>query len=63
MDAQRLNMNNRMVAQQSVFVFGEGSDKRKHFQVSRKSGIDAVSKMNIIKTLKKYFGIKEQPPF
>ena len=47
-------MNNRIVAQQSVFVFGEGRIEKGEYNEIE---IDADSKQEIVKTLEKSFGI------
>ena len=53
-------LNNRIVAQQSVFVFGEGRiEKNKFTEVT----IAAACKRTIIETLEKSFGISERKLF
>ena len=47
-------MNNRIVAQQSVFVFGEGGIEKGEYNECE---IDANSKQQIMETLEKSFGI------
>ena len=54
------SMNNRIVAQQSVFVFGEGIIEENLYD---KIEIDSGSKKDIIETLEKSFGVKEQHLF
>ncbi len=49
--------NSRVVAQQSVFVFGEGKVEEKYY---KKVDIDKDSKQEIKTELEKKFGIKEQ---
>ena len=56
------NLNNRIVAQQSVFVFGEGMIEENLYKY-KKIQIDAGSKKDIIETLEKSFGVKEQHIF
>ena len=53
-------MNNRIVAQQSVFVFGEGAIQESLYE---EIDVDAESKRNIISTLEKSLGVKEQRIF
>ena len=47
-------MNNRIVAQQSVFVFGEGKIEKGEYNETE---IDADSKLEIMATLETSFGI------
>ena len=51
------HLSNRIVAQQSVFVFGEGKIEERDYESIK---IDGSSKKNIIKELEKRFGITEQ---
>ena len=53
-------LNNRIVAQQSVFVFGEGRIEESHYEVFT---IAAASKKDIIETLERSLGINEQKLF
>ena len=53
-------LNNRIVAQQSVFVLGEGKIEENYYE---KIEIDADSKKGIIETLEKSFGITERQLF
>ena len=53
-------LNNRIVAQQSVFVFGEGRIEESHYEVIT---IAAASKKDIIETLERSLGINEQKLF
>ena len=55
-------LNNRMVAQQSVFVFGEGKIEDNIYRY-KNIRIEAGSKKDILETLIKTFGIKEQNLF
>ncbi len=57
-----LNMNNRVVAQQSVFVFGE-EVIYESIDWHQKVEIDAGRKRDILTTLEKSFGVKEQHLF
>ena len=52
------SLNNRIVAQQSVFVFGEGMIKGNLYKY-KKIQIDAGRKKDIIERLEKSFGVKE----
>ena len=54
------SLNNRIVAQQSVFVFGEGAIKKSLYEEIK---INAGSKKGVIETLEKSFGVKEQHLF
>lgn len=54
------SLNNRIVAQQSVFVFGEGNIGEKYYEEIE---IDAGSKQSIKEALEKLYGIKEQQLF
>ena len=54
------NLNNRIVAQQSVFVFGEGMIEE---NLCEEIKIDTDSKHDIIKTLEESFGVKERHLF
>ena len=56
------SMNNRIVAQQSVFVFGEEEMYNLLYGYD-KIRIDAESKKDILATLEKSFGVKEQNLF
>ena len=51
------HLSNRIVAQQSVFVFGEGKIDEKDYE---SINIDRGSKKNLIKELEERFGITEQ---
>ena len=53
-------LNNRIVAQQSVFVFGEGRIEKSQYE---EITIAAACKKVIIETLEKSFGIREQQLF
>ena len=53
-------LNNRIVAQQSVFVFGEGKIGKSYYKDIR---IDVARKRDILETLEKSFGINEQALF
>ena len=53
-------MNNRIVAQQSVFVFGEGKIEKSEYNECE---IDADSKQQIMETLETSFGITAQRLF
>ena len=53
-------LNNRIVAQQSVFVLGEGKIEEHYYE---KIEIDADSKKDIIETLEKSFGVTERQLF
>ena len=53
-------LNNRIVAQQSVFIFGEGRIERNHCE---QITIAADCKKDIIETLEKSFGIRGQKLF
>lgn len=53
-------MNNRIVAQQSVFVFGEGAI---HESLYVEIDVDAASKRTITSTLDKSLGVNEQSVF
>ena len=53
-------MNNRIVAQQSVFVFGEGAIQESLYEEIE---VDAESKRSITSTLEKSLGVKEQRIF
>lgn len=57
---QPSGMNNRIVAQQSVFVFGEGKIEKDEYNAIE---IDADSKQEIMETLEKSFGITAQRLF
>ena len=54
------SLNNRIVAQQSVFVFGEGNIGESYYEEIQ---IDAGSKQSIKESLEKLYGIKEQQLF
>ena len=54
------SMNNRIVAQQSVFVFGEGIIEESLYKIIK---IDSGSKKDILGNLEKSFGVKEQHLF
>ena len=54
------SLNNRIVAQQSVFVFGEGNIGESYYEEIE---IDAGSKQSIKEALEKFYGIKEQQLF
>ena len=54
------DLNNRIVAQQSVFVFGEGRIDKSYYEEIK---IDAAYKKDILETLEKSFGINEQELF
>ena len=54
------SLNNRIVAQQSVFVFGEGNIGESFYEEIE---IDAGSKQSIKEALEKLYGIKEQQLF
>ena len=54
------SLNNRIVAQQSVFVFGEGNIGESYYEEIE---IDAGSKQSIKEVLEKFYGIKEQQLF
>ena len=54
------SLNNRIVAQQSVFVFGEGNIGESYYEEIQ---IDAGSKQSIKEALEKLYGIKEQQLF
>ena len=54
------SLNNRIVAQQSVFVFGEGNIGESYYEEIE---IDSGSKQSIKETLEKLYGIKEQQLF
>ena len=54
------NLNNRIVAQQSVFVFGEGNIGESFYEEIE---IDAGSKQSVKEALEKFYGIKEQQLF
>ena len=54
------SLNNRIVAQQSVFVFGEENIGESYYE---KIQIDAGSKQSIKEALEKLYGIKEQQLF
>ena len=54
------SLNNRIVAQQSVFVFGEGHIGESYYEEIE---IDAGSKQSIKEALEKLYGIKEQQLF
>ena len=51
------HLSNRIVAQQSVFVFGEGKIDKKDYEIIK---IDRGNKKNIIEELEERFGITEQ---
>ena len=51
------HLSNRIVAQQSVFVFGEGEITEKDYKSIK---IDGSGKKNIVKELEERFGITEQ---
>ena len=53
-------LNNRIVAQQSVFVLGEGKIEESYYE---KIEIDTNSKKDIIETLEKSFGVTERQLF
>ncbi len=53
-------LNNRIVAQQSVFVFGEGNIGKSYYEEIE---IDAGSKQSIKEVLEKLYGLKEQQLF
>ena len=54
------SLNNRIVAQQSIFVFGEGNIGESYYE---KIQIDTGSKQSIKEALEKLYGIKEQQLF
>ena len=54
------SLNNRIVSQQSVFVFGEGNIGESYYEEIE---IDAGSKQSIKEALEKLYGIKEQQLF
>ena len=54
------SLNNRIVAQQSVLVFGEGRIDRSYYEEIR---IAAAHKKGILETLGKSFGVNEQKLF
>ncbi len=54
------SLNNRIVAQQSVFVFGEGAIQESLYEEIE---VDAESKRSITSTLEKSLGVKEQRIF
>ena len=54
------SLNNRIVAQQSVFVFGEGAIRE---ELCEEMGINASSKQHIMRELEKSFGLNQQQIF